>query len=148
MHFHHSFVQLMCFAHVLASSHPTRRIKHAGSALSGSQTSYLYADNYSVNIFGLANDVNTYGSAYSAFGGFGCNASNTAYPFYDSTQHFYAWRDHGFNLFRLPIAWQHAQGTLGGPLNETTMKHYDALVDTITSNGSRAMIDIVSQKGR
>lgn len=46
-------------------------------------------------------------------------------------------------MFRLPIAWQHAQDGLGGPLNETTLQGLDTLVDTITNNGSKAIIDIV-----
>lgn len=73
-----------------------------------------------------------------------CNASYLAYPFYDTIEHYQVWHEKGFNLFRIPIAWQHAQEDLGGPLNETSMAVVDTLVHAIAKDGGQAIIDIVS----
>ncbi|KAK0390637.1 hypothetical protein NLU13_0141 [Sarocladium strictum] len=95
-----------------------------------------------VNLFGLAADASIFGSAYNTFASSKCNASYDAYPYYDSTEHYEDWHKKGFNLFRIPVAWQHAQEDLGGPLNETTMGVIDSLVHAITRDGGQAIIDI------
>jgi hypothetical protein len=98
----------------------------------------------SVNLFGLAADVSIFGSAFNTFTSTKCNASYDAYPYYDPTSHYEDWHQKGFNLFRIPIAWQHAQEGLGGPLNQTTMSVVDMLVHSVTHDGGQAIIDIVS----
>lgn len=97
-----------------------------------------------VNLFGLANDMSIFGSAYSAFEGTNCNASYEVYPYFNSVENFEVWHEKGFNMFRLAMGWQHVQTELGGPLNETTMSAVDELVTHITSNDSVAILDIVS----
>lgn len=87
--------------------------------------------------------MSIFGSAYSAFESANCNASYAAYPYVDPPEHYTAWRDLGFNMFRLPLGWQHAQVSLSGPLNETTMVAYDHLVKRITGDGNTVIIDIV-----
>lgn len=75
--------------------------------------------------------------------GTNCNASYDAYPYANSPELYESWRALDFNLFRLPMAWQHVQIGLSGQLNETTMQLVDAGVQQITSNGSVAILDIV-----
>lgn len=99
----------------------------------------------SVNLYGLANDISIFGSAYSGFQAADCNASYAAYPIPDTASDYEPWRQLGFNMFRLPLGWQHAQESLSGPLNETTMASLDLLIEAITSNGSVAILDIVSR---
>lgn len=104
------------------------------------------ADFCSINLYGLAADVNPLGSAYTEFAMISaCNATYTAYPFVDPPAHYYDWHALGFNLFRLPAAWQHLAESLGGPLNQTNIAHLDSLIETITGNGSVAIIDVVGR---
>lgn len=72
-----------------------------------------------------------------------CEPTYQSYPFLDDVSHYEAWRKEGFNLFRIAIAWQHAQTELGGALNETNLQAVDTLVDAITGDGNTAIIDIV-----
>lgn len=95
-----------------------------------------------VNLFGLSNSSSVFGTAFTTFESPVCEPDYTAGPYLDPPEHFWAYRDLGFNTFRLPIAWQHAQTKLNGPLNETIMSGFDSLIKTITSNGSTAIIDI------
>lgn len=97
-----------------------------------------------MNLYGLANDVSILGSAYSLFESGNCNASYAAYPFFNTDADYYEWRALGFNLFRLPVGWQHIQTNLSGPLNQTTLTGLDQLIETITGNDSMAIVDIVS----
>ncbi|KAF5863008.1 hypothetical protein ETB97_010816 [Aspergillus alliaceus] len=57
---------------------------------------------------------------------------------------YFGWRDLGFNLIRLPVAWGHIQDGCNGPLNGTTLAGLDNLVNTITGNGSTVISDIHS----
>lgn len=66
------------------------------------------------------------------------------YPYPDSPDLYFAWRNLGFNLIRLPVAWGYIQDGLQGPLNETTLGELDNLVNIITSNGSTVILDLVS----
>ncbi|KAJ6789533.1 hypothetical protein PWT90_03114 [Aphanocladium album] len=95
-----------------------------------------------INLFGLANDVSIFGSAYTSFINLECEPTFDSYPFLDDLSHYEAWKQEGFNLFRTAIAWQHAQTELGGALNETNMQHVDKLVDAITDDGGKAILDI------
>lgn len=84
------------------------------------------------------------GSAYSSFEGTNCNASYDVYPDFDPPEHYYEWHAQGFNLFRVPVGWQHLQPSLRAPLNQTTMHGLDTLINAITGNGSTAILDVVS----
>ncbi|XWW99274.1 hypothetical protein V2A60_007283 [Cordyceps javanica] len=95
-----------------------------------------------VNLFGLANDVSIFGSAYTSFASGNCEPTFASYPYLDDLSHYETWRQEGFNLFRIAVAWQHAQDELGGALNETNMRHVDKLVDAITGDGGKAILDI------
>lgn len=101
-----------------------------------------HANSDRVNIFGLANDVSILGSAYSLFESTNCNASYAAYPYDPPIEHYTLWREKGFNLFRLPVAWQHLQTSLSAELNATTLQALDTLVDAITGNNDTAIIDV------
>ncbi|PWI68021.1 hypothetical protein PCL_02422 [Purpureocillium lilacinum] len=95
-----------------------------------------------VNLFGLANDISILGSAFNPLVSTACHPTNTSYPYIDDVSHYKSWRDRGFNLFRIAIAWQHAQTELGGSLNETNMRGVDKLIEAITGDGGQAIIDI------
>lgn len=73
-----------------------------------------------------------------------CEPSYESYPFLDGISHYHSWKQQGFNLFRIAIAWQHAQVELGGALNETNMVAVDKLVTAITGDGGKVILDIVS----
>lgn len=96
-----------------------------------------------VNLFGLANDVSILGSAYTKFTSQSCNATYESYPYIDPVSHYHDWKASGFNLYRVAVAWQHAQDELGGPLNETNLAGVDALVDAVTGDGGQVILDIV-----
>lgn len=64
--------------------------------------------------------------------GTNCNASYDAYSYANSPELYEGWCALGFNLFRLPMVWQHVQIGLSGQLNETTMQLVDAGVQQIT----------------
>lgn len=72
-----------------------------------------------------------------------CEPTHESHPFHDDVSHYVSWKQEGFNLFRIAIAWQHAQTELGGQLNETSMQSVDAMVDAITQDGGKAILDIV-----
>ncbi|KAK6860922.1 glycoside hydrolase family 5 protein [Apiospora arundinis] len=95
-----------------------------------------------VNLFGFANDVSIFGSAYNTFESSNCNASYASYPYADPVSHYEDWHQLGFNLFRAAIAWQHAQEDLGGPLNETTLRGVYSLVQAATEDGGQVILDI------
>ncbi|WZH46780.1 glycoside hydrolase superfamily [Fusarium acuminatum] len=95
-----------------------------------------------VNLFGLANDINILGSAYNTFLSLSCGPSYNSYPFVDSIENYESWHDKGFNLFRIAVAWQHIQTSLGGSLNETNMEAVDKMVKRITDDGGQAILDI------
>lgn len=97
-----------------------------------------------VNLFGLANDINILGSAYNTFLSLSCGPSYNSYPYIDSIENYESWHDKGFNLFRIAVAWQHIQTSLGGSLNETNMEAVDKMVKRITDDGGQAILDIVS----
>lgn len=99
----------------------------------------------SVNLFGLANDVNILGSAYNTFLDLSCKPSYHSYPYINTVEDYKSWHDKGFNLFRIAMAWQHVQTSLGGSLNETNMEAVDKLVKAITDDGGQAILDIVSR---
>ncbi|KAM0230687.1 hypothetical protein ACHAP5_011293 [Fusarium lateritium] len=96
-----------------------------------------------VNLFGLANDINILGSAYNTFLDLTCEPSYDSYPYIDTIENYESWHQRGFNLFRIAIAWQHAQTSLGGSLNETNMKAVDKMVKRITDDGGQAILDIL-----
>ncbi|KAF5690513.1 endoglucanase EG-II [Fusarium denticulatum] len=96
----------------------------------------------SVNLFGLANDVNILGSAYNTFLDLSCKPSYHSYPYINTVDDYKSWHDKGFNLFRIAMAWQHVQTSLGGSLNETNMEAVDKLVKAITDDGGQAILDI------
>lgn len=73
-----------------------------------------------------------------------CEPTFDSNPYLDDLSHYESWKQEGFNLFRIAIAWQHAQVDLGGALDETNMQHVDKLVGTITRDGGKAILDIVS----
>ncbi|KAF4998610.1 hypothetical protein FGRMN_2936 [Fusarium graminum] len=95
-----------------------------------------------VNLFGLANDVNILGSAYNTFLSLSCEPSYNSYPYIDTVENYESWHDKGFNLFRISMAWQHVQVSLGGHLNETNMKAVDRIVKRVTDDGGQAILDI------
>ncbi|KAL7758766.1 hypothetical protein ACKLNR_011193 [Fusarium oxysporum f. sp. zingiberi] len=95
-----------------------------------------------VNLFGLANDVNILGSAYNPFLDLSCEPSYHSYPYINTVEDYKSWHDKGFNLFRIAMAWQHVQTSLGGSLNETNMETVDELVKAITDDGGQAILDI------
>ncbi|KAG4271764.1 hypothetical protein FPRO04_10711 [Fusarium proliferatum] len=95
-----------------------------------------------VNLFGLANDVNILGSAYNTFLDLSCKPSYHSYPYINTVEDYKSWHDKGFNLFRIAMAWQHVQTSLGGSLNETNMEAVDKLVKAITDDGGQAILDI------
>ncbi|EWG53437.1 hypothetical protein FVEG_11867 [Fusarium verticillioides 7600] len=95
-----------------------------------------------VNLFGLANDVNILGSAYNTFLDMSCKPSYHSYPYINTVEDYKSWHDKGFNLFRIAMAWQHVQTSLGGSLNETNMEAVDKLVKAITDDGGQAIMDI------
>ena len=47
-----------------------------------------------------------------------------------------------FNIFRLPVAWQYLQDTLGAPLNTANLGTYDKLVQACLQTGAFCIIDI------
>jgi len=49
---------------------------------------------------------------------------------------------HGFNMFRLPVAWQFLVNTCGGTLNTTNFAEYNLLVQGCLATGSYCIIDI------
>lgn len=52
-------------------------------------------------------------------------------------------KDDGFNLYRLPVAWQYlVNNQLGGTLDSDNFAKYDALVQACLSTGSHCIIDI------
>ncbi|KAF5638081.1 cellulase (glycosyl hydrolase family 5) domain protein [Fusarium sp. NRRL 52700] len=95
-----------------------------------------------VNLFGLANDVNILGSAYNTFLDLSCKPSYHSYPYINTIEDYKSWHDKGFNLFRIAMAWQHVQTSLGGSLNEINMEAVDKLVKAITDDGGQAILDI------
>ncbi|KAK2616241.1 hypothetical protein QQS21_000876 [Conoideocrella luteorostrata] len=95
-----------------------------------------------VNLFGLANDVSIMGSAYTSFVSTDCKPTYKSYPYLDDVSHYKEWRDKGFNLFRIAIAWQHAQEDLFGALNETNIAHVEELVEAVHRDGNTAIINI------
>ncbi|KAF5556496.1 endoglucanase EG-II [Fusarium napiforme] len=95
-----------------------------------------------VNLFGLANDVNILGSAYNTFLDLSCKPSYHSYPYINTVEDYKSWHNKGFNLFRIAMAWQHVQTSLGGSLNETNMGAVDKLVKAITDDGGQAILDI------
>ena len=49
----------------------------------------------------------------------------------------------GFNMFRLPVAWQYlVKNKLGGTLDATNFAKYDALVQSCLTTGAHCIIDI------
>ena len=49
----------------------------------------------------------------------------------------------GFNMFRLPVAWQYlVNNNLGGILDATNLANYDALVQACLTTGAHCIIDI------
>ncbi|KAF2168251.1 glycoside hydrolase family 5 protein [Zasmidium cellare ATCC 36951] len=129
-------------------THPSRndsRVSLAGQvfAIRPLQNAYLPSDKSpSVNIIGLAWDMSVLGSAFSEFEATNCNASYDVYPYYDPPEHYTEWRAQGFNLFRVPVGWQHLQDDLRSELNQTTLQHLDGLIDAITNDGSTAILDV------
>ncbi|KAF5667187.1 cellulase (glycosyl hydrolase family 5) domain-containing protein [Fusarium heterosporum] len=95
-----------------------------------------------VNLFGLANDINILGSAYNTFLSLSCEPSYNSYPYIDTVENYESWHEKGFNLFRIAMAWQHVQVSLGGHLNETNMKAVDRIVKKVTDDGGQAILDI------
>lgn len=73
-----------------------------------------------------------------------CEPSFESYPVLDDISHYHSWKQEGFNLLRIAIAWQHAQVELGGGLNETNMAAVDKLVSAMTGDGGKVILDIVS----
>ncbi|KAJ7255315.1 endoglucanase [Mycena rebaudengoi] len=86
---------------------------------------------------------------------FGCNGDGSCSPgaaWPPLTQYFGAdglgqmthfAKDDGFNVFRLPVAWQYLTGyVLGAPINQTNLMIYDALVQACLSTGASCIIDI------
>ncbi|KAF8908639.1 endoglucanase [Gymnopilus junonius] len=80
-----------------------------------------------------------------------CNLSQTAPPLsqYGATdgagqmQHFV--NDDGFNIFRLPVAWQfliNNQNTAGSTLDSGNFAKYDSLVQACLATGAHCIIDI------
>jgi endoglucanase len=80
-----------------------------------------------------------------------CNITDTYPPLVQYTgidgagqmQHFV--KDDGFNIFRLPVAWQFLIGnanTAGSTLNAANFAKYDALVQACLSAGAHCLIDI------
>lgn len=52
-------------------------------------------------------------------------------------------KDSGLNIFRLPVGWQYlVNGVLGGTLDETNFRKYDALVQACLKTGAHCIIDI------
>ncbi|KAJ7614763.1 carbohydrate-binding module family 1 protein/Glycoside hydrolase family 5 protein [Mycena rosella] len=93
-----------------------------------------------VNIAGFDFGCNTDGS---------CTAS-AAYP--PLTQYYgkdgkgqmtHFVNDDGYNVFRLPVGWQFlTNNVLGGPINQTNLAEYDALVQTCLATGASCIINI------
>ncbi|KAJ6540843.1 carbohydrate-binding module family 1 protein/Glycoside hydrolase family 5 protein [Mycena vulgaris] len=51
--------------------------------------------------------------------------------------------DDGYNVFRLPVGWQFlTNDVLGGPVNQTNLAKYDALIQTCLATGAYCIIDI------
>lgn len=96
----------------------------------------------SVNLIGLAADASLLGTVYTSFESTSCGGEQTSYPYLDPLELYWEWRDLGFNMIRLPVAWGHIQDGLNGPLNQTTLSGLDNLVNIITSNGSTVILDI------
>lgn len=102
-----------------------------------------YTNRSRINLFGLANDINILGSAYNPFLSLSCEPTYRSYPYTDTVEDYKSWHDKGFNLFRIAMAWEHVQTSLGGNLNETNMQAVDKLVKAITDDGGQAILDIV-----
>ncbi|KAK7014013.1 glycoside hydrolase superfamily [Favolaschia claudopus] len=92
-----------------------------------------------VNIAGFDFGCNTDGS---------CTAS-AAYP--PLTQYYgkdgkgqmtHFVNDDGYNVFRLPVGWQFLTNNVIGPVNQTNLVEYDALVQTCLATGAYCIIDI------
>ncbi|KAF4442943.1 Endoglucanase EG-II [Fusarium austroafricanum] len=66
-----------------------------------------------VNLFRLANDVNILGSAYNTFLSLSCEPKYNSYPYISTEKEYKPWHDKCFNLFRIAMAWQHVQTSLG-----------------------------------
>lgn len=98
-----------------------------------------------INFSGLSEGENMLGTPYTSFQSVSCGEEQTAYPYPNSPDLYYAWRELGFNLIRLPVAWGYIQEGLQGPLNQTTLGQLDHLVDVITGDGSTAIVDLVSR---
>ncbi|KAM0354874.1 hypothetical protein ACHAPU_000710 [Fusarium lateritium] len=95
-----------------------------------------------VNLFSLANDVDILGSTYNTFLSLSCEPTYNSYPYIDTIENYEAWHEKGFNLFRIAMAWQHVQTSLGGGLNETNMETVDRIVKRVTDDGGQAILDI------
>ncbi|KAJ7090641.1 carbohydrate-binding module family 1 protein/Glycoside hydrolase family 5 protein [Mycena epipterygia] len=50
--------------------------------------------------------------------------------------------DDGYNIFRLPVGWQFLTNNVIGPVNQTNLEIYDALVQTCLAAGASCIIDI------
>lgn len=50
--------------------------------------------------------------------------------------------DDGYNIFRLPVGWQFLTNNVIGPVNQTNLAIYDALVQTCLATGASCIIDI------
>ncbi|KAJ7727550.1 carbohydrate-binding module family 1 protein/Glycoside hydrolase family 5 protein [Mycena maculata] len=50
--------------------------------------------------------------------------------------------DDGYNVFRLPVGWQFLTDNVIGPINQTNMVEYDALVQACLGTGASCIIDI------
>ncbi|KAJ7206937.1 carbohydrate-binding module family 1 protein/Glycoside hydrolase family 5 protein [Mycena haematopus] len=106
-----------------------------GAAAPGSGTLQLVG----VNIAGFDFGCNTDGD---------CTAS-AAYPplltYYGKDglgqmQHFV--NNDGYNVFRLPVGWQFLTNNVLGPINQTNLAEYDALVQACLSTGASCIVDI------
>lgn len=50
----------------------------------------------------------------------------------------------GFNIFRLPVGWQYlVNNQLGGPLDQSYLATYDAIVQSCLKTNAKCIIDIV-----
>ena len=83
------------------------------------------------------------GTAYTSFQSLSCGEEQTNWPYIDPPELYYGWRDLGFNLYRVPVAWGHIQDALNGPLNQTTLGELDTIIERITSDGNTVILDIV-----
>ncbi|KAJ7436495.1 carbohydrate-binding module family 1 protein/Glycoside hydrolase family 5 protein [Mycena galericulata] len=50
--------------------------------------------------------------------------------------------DDGYNVFRLPVGWQFLVNNVLGPINQTNLAEYDALVQACLGTGAWCLIDI------